>query len=119
MRPRLRGLAAAGLLCGGLLLAQSYRISRDLIGRVQEDVRRSSGLNRRSDKEKERADNAERHLSEFDKNLRKGRFDKGKLDRAIDDVKNVVEHNTLTSQDRDALSADLRDLRELRERRGQ
>jgi hypothetical protein len=69
-------------------------------------------------KERERYDNAMKHLSEFDRDLSRNKFDKGKLDEAIEDVKNVVEHNTLEPGLRDALSQDLSDLRALRERRG-
>ncbi len=38
-----------------------------------------------SPKEKERYDNALHHLSEFDQGLAHARFDKGKLDTAIED----------------------------------
>ncbi len=118
----LRGCSAAALFSAGVLLfAQSgvYAPARDVVTRVQDDLQRSSNLNRRSEKEKERCDNAQKHLSEFDKQLAKGHFDKDKLDQAINDVKNVVDHNTLASPARDALTADLRDLRDMRERRGQ
>jgi hypothetical protein len=54
-------------------------------------------------------------LSEFDRELRAGRFDKDKLDTAIDDLKNVVKNNTLESHDRDTLSEDLANLRTLRD----
>jgi hypothetical protein len=37
------------------------------------------------------------------------------LDDAIDDLKNVVQNNTLNSRDRDTLAADLADLRTLRD----
>jgi septal ring factor EnvC (AmiA/AmiB activator) len=117
----LRGCAAATLLCAGLLaFAQSgvYTTARELVTRVQDDLQRSSGLNRRSDKEKERLDNAQKHLSQFDKGLSRGHFDKDKLDQAIDDVKNVLKNNTLAAPDRDTLAGDLRDLRVMRERRG-
>jgi hypothetical protein len=45
--------------------------------------------------------------------LRAGKFDKGKLDAAIDNLKDVVKNNTLESHDRDALAQDLSDLRTL------
>ena len=61
-----------------------------------------------------RYENAQRHLSDFDREMTKGHFDKDKLDTAIDDVKNVVEHNTLDSDARDALRRDLGDLRDVR-----
>jgi hypothetical protein len=57
------------------------------------------------------------HLSEFDRDLRQDHFDKGKLDTAIDDLKNVVKNNTLESHDRDSLASDLSDLRTLRDLR--
>ena len=56
--------------------------------------------------------------AQFDRELARGNFDKDKLDQAIDDVKNVVENNTLSPRDRDVLAEDLRDLRELRRARG-
>ncbi len=95
-----------------------YTNARSLVGRVQDDLRRAARLARKGGKERERYDNAQRHLSEFDRQLSKNKFDKDKLDTAIDDVKNVVENNTLSPQDRDALNADLRDLRDMRSRRG-
>jgi hypothetical protein len=85
---------------------------------VQNDLRRAERFTPPNGKEKERYFNAQHHLSQFDRELERGRFDKDKLDEAIDDVKNVVENNTLSPRDRDVLSGDLRDLRELRRTRG-
>lgn len=59
-----------------------------------------------------------RHLSEFDRKMSRGRFDKDVLDTAIDDVNNVVKNNTLSPNDRDALNRDLQELRDMRARRG-
>jgi hypothetical protein len=96
-----------------------YTNARNLVSRVQADLRHASDqADNKSDKESERYDNAQRHLSDFDRELSRGKFDKGKLDTAIDDVKNVVEHNTLSPGSRDALGADLRDLRAVRATRG-
>ena len=120
-------LILIGLLILSLLLqaprarAQSGRYSdvRALVGRVQEDLRRAAGMAspRGHNKDFQRVDNAQRHLSQFDRALSKGKFDGGKLDAAISDVQNVVDHNTLTPQDRDNLNADLRDLRNVRKER--
>jgi hypothetical protein len=85
---------------------------------VQNNLRRAERFTRPSGKEKERYFNAQRHLSQFDRRLSQGRFDKDKLDEAIDDVKNVVENNTLSPADRDVLTGDLGQLRELRRTRG-
>ncbi|HZS09098.1 MAG TPA: hypothetical protein VFD58_29965 [Blastocatellia bacterium] len=100
--------------------SRRYEQARDLVSRVQQDLRHAADFIQRSkDKDgRERFENAQKHLSEFDRALSKGKFDKDKLDEAIDDLKNVVEHNTLAGEDRDALTQDVRDLRQLRSDRG-
>ncbi|HZT28982.1 MAG TPA: hypothetical protein VFA33_03800 [Bryobacteraceae bacterium] len=101
---------------------EMYANARSLVGRVQGDLRQAMNFTpqtgKEAAKEKERYDNAQRHLSDVDRNLAKGKFDNGKLDQAIDDVKNVVDHNTLSGRDRDQLTTDLRDLRDMRSRKG-
>jgi len=114
--------------CAGLAMALSfaaygqrdrYDRARDLVSRVQGNLRRAERFTPPNGKEKERYFNAQHHLSQFDRELARGRFDKDKLDQAIDDVKNIVENNTLSPRDRDTLAGDLRDLRELRRNRGE
>ena len=107
------GLLAAAL--GLPLLSQDG--ARDLVDRVQRDLQRAAEFTRNREKERERYHNAQVHLSEFDRELRRGHWEKGKLDDAIDDLKNVVKNNTLESRDRDALAADLEDLRRMRDSR--
>jgi len=69
-----------------------------------------------SGKERERYDNAMRHLSQFEERLHdRGSFDKDKLDQAIDDVHNVVDHNPMDGRARDLLRRDLSELRRLRQ----
>lgn len=116
-----RRLAVVALLLAAGSIAYSqdrYENARSLVARVQNDLRRAEHFTPPDGKEKERYFNAQHHLSQFDRELARGRFDKDKLDEAIDDVKNVVENNTLSPRDRDVLSGDLRDLRELRRTRG-
>ena len=96
-----------------------YGRARDLVNRVQENLRRAERFTPPNGKEKERYHNAQHHLSEFDRKLSRGQFDKDKLDEAIDDVKNVVEHNTLAAESRDVLSRDLEELRDMRRARGE
>lgn len=126
---QMRLLVVLGLLLALALPASPqggvFGDARGLVNRVQEDLRRADGLLERThrqreqyDKERERLDNAQRRLSEFDRELARNSFDKGKLDAAIDDVKNVAEHNTLSPETRDALTIDLRDLRAMRATRG-
>ncbi len=95
-----------------------HRDARELVQHVQDDLQNVKSLGTRNDKERERLDNALKHLSDFDRNLREGKFSKDRLDEAIDDVKNVVERNTLQARDRNRLSRDLRALRDLRADRG-
>jgi hypothetical protein len=117
-----RRLAVVVLLMAAGSIAHSqdgrYENARSLVANVQKDLRRAEHFTPPNGKEKERYFNAQHHLSEFDQELARGKFDKDKLDEAIDDVKNVVENNTLSPRDRDVLSGDLRDLRELRRTRG-
>jgi hypothetical protein len=102
---------------GLLLFGQEHERARNLVAHVQEDLERAAEFTRKNEKERERYHNVQHHLSEFDRELREGKFDKGKLDEAIDDLKNVVKNNTLESHDRDALAQDLSDLRTLRDTR--
>jgi hypothetical protein len=95
-----------------------YGTARGLVDRVQRNLRHAESFTPPSGKEKERYHNAQHHLSEFDRKLSEGKFDKDRLDEAIDDVKNVVEHNTLAPESRDVLTRDLNELRELRRTRG-
>jgi hypothetical protein len=106
-------LAGTGLL----LFGQEYGRARDLVSRVQQDLERAADFTRKNDKERERYKNVQHHLSEFDGDLRAGKFNKGKLDDAIDNLKDVVKNNTLESHDRDALAQDLSDLRTLKDLR--
>ena len=105
------GLAGTGFLA----FAQDYARARDLVTRVQDDLQRAADFTRNNEKERVRYQNAQHHLSEFDRALRRDHFDKDKLDGAIDDLKNVVKNNTLESRERDALAVDLSDLRTLRD----
>jgi len=115
--------AVGGLLTGALsgagvvLFGQEYGHARDLVARVQEDLQRAADFTPKTGKERERYQNVQHRLSEFDRELRAGKFDKGKLDDTIEDLKSVVKNNTLESHDRDALAADLSDLRTLRDTR--
>jgi two-component SAPR family response regulator len=109
----LMGCAIAGV--GALVFGADYDRARDLVAKVQNDLQRASDFVRNNEKERERYHNVQKKLSEFDGDLRKGHFEKGKLDDAIDDLKNVVKNNTLESHDRDELAHDLAELRTLRD----
>ena len=117
-RSALRGLLLGTLSGTGLmLLGQETSGVRDLIAKTQEDLRRASEFMRSKNKERTRYEKAQRELSEFDRKLAKGNFDKGKLNAAMDELREVVKDNTLESRDRDALTADLGALGALKEMR--
>jgi hypothetical protein len=110
-------IAAAALLSGLAVAAPAQDRARDVIDRTQGDLRRASDSELHRGKEVSRYENAQKHLSDFDREMTRGHFDKGRLDAAIDDLKDVVDHNTLDPEDRDALRRDLSDLRILRDDR--
>jgi hypothetical protein len=119
-------LSLAGILCltvAGFAEEAQFPEARNLVQRVQEDLRRSADFARETPaihkdrKQIERWENAQRSLSNFDRNLSKGKYDKGELDGAIGNLKNVVDHNTLSSEDRDTMNRDLADLRQFRANR--
>jgi hypothetical protein len=87
--------------------------ARGLISQTQADLQQAQS-SPVSGKERERYENANRHLSDFDRHLTKQHFDKGKLDDCIGDVQSVLDHNTLSPESRDALRRDVSDLRRLR-----
>ncbi|MGP0070915.1 MAG: hypothetical protein ACLPWF_03140 [Bryobacteraceae bacterium] len=110
-------LACALTGAGWTLQAQELDRARDLVARVQDDLRRAEDFTRNNEKERVRYENVQHHLSEFDRDLRHDHFDKGKLNDAIDNLKDVVKNNTLEGHDRDALASDLSDLRTLKDLR--
>jgi hypothetical protein len=115
-RDAARGLFYAAIAgAGAVAFGQEFGNARDLVAKVQTDLQRAADFTRNNEKERERYHNVQNHLSEFDREVRWGKFDKDKLDAAIDDLKNVVKNNTLESHDRDELAKDLSDLRTLRD----
>jgi hypothetical protein len=110
---------AAGTLLAGIAMAQDFgsvqEHERTVIDRTQNDLRTAAEFERHHGKQTARYEEAQRHLSDFDRDLTKGHFDRGRLKDAIDDVKDVVDHNTLAPAARDALRSDLADLRDMRE----
>ena len=94
---------------------RDYPGLRGLIDRTQNDLRMASGLEH-GEHQRERYQHAQDELSSFDRGLSKGHFDRGRLDRSIDDLKSVLDHNTLDPGSRDALRHDVEDLRIARER---
>jgi hypothetical protein len=78
---------------------------------MAEETQRNKG------EQRERYEHAQGHLSTFDRKLTHGRFDKGELDKSIDSIKDILDHNVLQASSRDGLIRDLEDLRAARDRR--
>lgn len=117
------GAVALGLAMGSQTLHAQYRqapYGEAHAGPVEqtmehlERVAHSNGVY--SNRERARYDNALRHLGEFQDRLRRHNFDKGKLDQAIEDVQNVVDHNPMDRRAKEVLWHDLGALRSLRAR---
>ena len=117
------GAVAMGLALGCQVLhAQGYpsRYGEAHAGPVEETmehlerVAQNNGVYSR--RERARYDNALRHLGEFQDRLQRRGFDKEKLDQAIEDVQNVVDHNPMDRRAKDVLWHDLGALRSMRVR---
>jgi len=112
------GVCLLAMLAVPPSFAQTYESARNVVQHTQDDLEQLRRQGPRNDKERERIDNARKSLSDFDRSLSRNKFDKDRLDQAIEDVQNIVDKNTLQARDRDALRADLADLRKVRSTRG-
>ena len=90
---------------------------RSLVNRTQNDLRLAAGEEHQKDDQRDRYHDAQGHLSSFDRQLTKGHFDKGELDKSIGSIKSILDKNVLQATSRDALLRDLDGLRETREHR--
>jgi hypothetical protein len=104
--------------CGAWAQDGAYPDARQLVQRVQEDLHHIMQEDARNHKQADHCEDALKHLSDFDKGLANNRFDKDRLDAAIDHMKKVLDDNTIEARDRDMLTTDIEDLRHLRVDRG-
>ena len=86
-----------------------------LIERVHSDLNRGYDVWRLPGGDREPLDKAGKQLREFASDWRKGKFDKGDLDDAIEGIQKVVDKNRLAGPERDALWSDVEQLRQMRE----
>lgn len=89
---------------------------RDVIERTQNDLRMAADLEPRHNDDHNRYKNAQGHLSTLDRKLVKGKFDKGELEKTVDCLKDILDHNTLQASIRDNLMRDMTDLKVARDR---
>jgi len=118
IRSALLAVAAVLVAPAGMWAQEgAYPDARRLVQHVQEDLRHVMQEDPRH-KEADHVEDALKHLSDFDRGLANSKFDKGRLDAAIDHMKRILDDNTIDARDRDALKPDLEDLRHLRVDRG-
>jgi hypothetical protein len=86
-----------------------------LVEKVHMDLNRGYGEWKLTKGDRERLNNAEKQLREFERDWRHGKFDKGDLDDAISAVQHVLDNNHLRGGARDALWSDVEQLRQMRE----
>ncbi len=89
---------------------------RSIVDRTQLDLRRAVELSH-GHKQTDRYQKAQDHLSKLDKSLSHGKFNKSAMNDSIDELKSVLDHNTIQASARDALMRDLTDLKVARARR--
>jgi hypothetical protein len=89
-----------------------------LIDRVMADLNRAADRARLDDHERNHFNEVAGNLREFEDRWARGKFDTGKLDRAIDGLKHLAEADRVRGRDRDMLARDIDDLRQFRASRG-
>jgi hypothetical protein len=86
-----------------------------LVDKVHGDLNRGYGEWRIARGDRDRLNNAEKQLRNFERDWRRARFDKGDLDSSIAAIQHVLDNNHLTGAARDALWNDVEQLRHMRE----
>ncbi|HEY7391380.1 MAG TPA: hypothetical protein VH640_22890 [Bryobacteraceae bacterium] len=88
---------------------------RSLVDRVHNDLNHGYSVWNLHSGDRDRLNHAERDLRSFSRDWEHGRFDRGDLDSSIGAIQHVLDENRLRGGERDALSADVGQLRHLRE----
>lgn len=90
----------------------------NVIERVLRDVDRAASYRDAARHEREHFDQARKNLTRFQDNWSRGKFDKDRLDGAIDDLHRLSGSDHLSRRDRDVLARDMEALRDFRESGG-
>jgi hypothetical protein len=85
-----------------------------LVGRVLSDLDRAARSPHLDGHERKHFDEAGRKLQEFEERWAQGRFDNGKLDKAIENLDHLANADRVSGRDRETLARDLQDLRRFR-----
>jgi len=95
-----------------------YESRGSLIGQVVSDLDRIGSNAWVDHHERDHFYEASRKLQEFEARWTQGNFDKGKLDKAIENIQHLANADQLRGRDRDILNRDLTALRQFRSTRG-
>jgi hypothetical protein len=85
-----------------------------VIDRAISNLNRAASQNRTDSHERDHFRRASQQLYEFRQRWAQGNFDRGRLDKAIDDLEHLTASNQIRRQDRSMLASDLNMLRSLR-----
>jgi hypothetical protein len=85
-----------------------------LVDRVMSDLDRAARGGRLDGHEVDHFNEAARSLQEFQSKWARGKFDRGKLDKAIHNLEHLADADRVRGRDREILSRDLYDLRQFR-----
>ncbi len=91
-----------------------YDAARNMLQRVEDDLHTIHPSGPHQGKDRERIQDALKHLSDLDRHFSRDNFSKGAIDDAIGNLQGILNHNTLETRERDMLNADVHDLRELK-----
>ena len=89
-----------------------------LIGRVMSDLDRAARSGYLDGHERHHFEEAARKLQEFQERWARGKFDNGKLDRAIENLQHLANADRVRGRDRQMLAQDADALRQFRATRG-
>ena len=94
------------------------RYESGIVDRTLHDLRRASWNGRLDGHERNHFNSAVKELEKFQDRWRDGRFDTGRLDKAIDSLRHLANADRLHPRDRSILASDLEALRNFRAGRG-
>jgi hypothetical protein len=86
-----------------------------LVDQVHSDLNRAYDSWHLSSGERDRLNDAEKHLREFARKWENGKFDRGELNDSIDHIQHVLDNNRLQGRDRGAIDDDVTRLRNMRD----
>lgn len=92
----------------------NYRRYDSPVDRVLNNLSRIASRAYVDNHERDHFENAMRHLQEFLYRFQQGRFDRGRLDRAIGDMSHLADARQLHPRDREMIRRDINQLRAFR-----